>query len=100
MRSSLCEPAAAPLAHVGLEAKNVVATEVPINVRRFMRGIVLFQRQKGIGVGGQSCKYVNQPDDHVSGERSRKNTPNVSGSAGAKRCRQPPERVAAQMGKK
>jgi hypothetical protein len=35
-----------------------------------------------------------------SGERSQRNTPKVSGSAGAKRYRQPPERVAAEIGRK
>src|SRR6266403_3948010 len=58
MRSSLCEASAAPpapvssVAHVGREAKSVVAAALPINVRLFMRGIVLLQPQKGTQNGG------------------------------------------------
>src|ERR1700730_7996847 len=64
MRSNLCEASAAPPAPVGpvapvapvanveREARSVVATELPINVRRFMRGIVLLQPQKGTQNGG------------------------------------------------
>src|ERR1700674_4777849 len=51
MRSSLREASAAqiaPVANEGREAKSVVAIELPINVRRFMRRIVLLQTQQGI----------------------------------------------------
>jgi hypothetical protein len=37
------------VANVEREAKSVAATELPINVRRFMRRIVLLQPPKGIG---------------------------------------------------
>src|ERR1700722_11960199 len=66
MRSSLCEASAAPPAPIGpvapvanveREAKSVAAAALPINVRRFMRGIVLFQTQKGIA--SSDCDFVS-----------------------------------------
>src|ERR1700686_4990759 len=72
MRSSLCEASAAPLApappaaNIGREAKSVVATELPINVRRFMRGIVLLQLQKGIAL----AKSENSNKSQESGAQN------------------------------
>src|ERR1700688_551717 len=73
MRSSLCTASAAPpspvapVANVEREAKSVVATELPINVRRFMRRIVLLQPQKGIAA-------VNQLPMNAAGSNGRCNT--------------------------